>query len=273
MENLVMINIPAYEYLAHRYESDALPDLPLADERFVREWKSWLKTPNKAPSGVKDILSDEATISWIENTSAGRIPVIYTRLRANFESAVDLLSPGSFASGIPASVNAFTIKAKHPALSGHRVILLNRSGYSAVSGNELGMEEDVWLEKSMTLRLNHEICHYFSLRVLGGMRNHALDEIAADCVGQLAAFGSFSVSFQKLFFGISQGSVLPGGRFFFYIKALPDASVNAVLEETEAALFSLESYLSRNPDMTLESNRPRLLAKLLTAGISGIRGL
>ena len=98
---------------------------------------------------------------------------------------------------------------------------------------------------------------------------------SADCLGQLAAFGVFRASFQRLFFGISResGKILPGGRFSFYVKTLSDASVDAVLEETEAALSSLESYLSREPDMGLEPNRPRLAAKLLTAGISGIRGL
>ena len=265
------------EYLAHRYELDALPDFPLADEPFVHEWKIWLENPNESPPDVKDILSDDATASWLEKTSAGKIPVIYTRSRTSFERVHGVLYPGGFAAGIPMSVNAFTIKAKHPALPGHRIILLNHSGYSALSGKELGMEEEMWIEQSKTLRIYHEICHYFSLRVLGGMRNHLLDEIAADCMGQLAVFGVFRASLQRLFFGISQeggsGKILPGARFSFYVKKLPGASVDMVLEETLSALSSLENYLTRKPDMTLEPNRPLLVTKLLTAGISGIRGL
>ena len=273
----------AYEYLTHRYELDELPNLPLADEPFVREWEIWLENPNESPYDVRNMLSDTSTTSWLEQTSAGRIPVLYTKSRGAFERAINALYPGGSADAakIPASVNAFTIKAKHPALTGHRVILLNRSGYSALSGKavkKLGVEEDAWLEKSMTLRLNHEICHYFSLRVLGGMRNHVLDEIAADCVGQLAVFGTFKASLQRLFFGMSKMSqgelkILPGGRFSFYVKKLCGTSVDVVLEETDAALRSLESYLEKNPDMTLEHNRPRLLTKLLTTGISGMRGL
>ena len=268
---------PSREYLAHRYELDALPDFPLADEPFVHEWKIWLDNPNESPSDVKDILSDNATASWLEKTFAGKIPVIYTKSRTSFERVHSVLYPGGFEAGIPMSVNAFTIKTKHQALPGHRIILLNHSGYSALSGKELRMEEEMWLEQSMTLRLYHEICHYFSLRVLGGMRNHALDEIAADCLGQLAAFGVFRASLQRLFFGIShdaeRGKILPGGRLSFYVKTLSDASVDMVVEETLSALSSLENYLSRNPDMTLEPNRPLLVTKLLTAGISGIRGL
>ena len=266
------LNPSAREYLTHRYKLDALANLPLADEPFVREWGNWLANPKDSPSGVKDVLFDEATVTWLESTPVGKIPVIHTSSRESFERAVKTLYPGS-ATGIPANVNAFTLKTKLPSLDGHRIIILNRSGYSALSGKELGMEEEEWLEKSMTLRLNHEICHYFSLRALGGMRNHVLDEIAADCAGQLAAFGAFRASLQRLFFGISQGSVLPGGRFSFYVKTLRGSSVDTVLKETEVALTSLEGYLSGNPDMTLKPNRSRLAAKLLTAGISGIREL
>ena len=268
--------LQACEYLAHRYELGEFPNLPLADEPFVREWGFWIENPKESPFDVNGILpgvSDETVSLRLEQTPAGRIPVLRTRTRAGFERVRNALYPGGFKTGIPASVNAFTVIAKRPPLAGHRIIILNRAGYSALSGKELGMEEEEWLEKSMTLRLNHEICHYFSLRVLGGMRNHALDEIAADCAGQLAAFGAFKAALQRLFFGISEegGKILPGGRFSFYIKRLRGASVDAVLEATNAALGSLESWLAENPDMTLESNRPRLVTNLLTAGIPGIR--
>jgi hypothetical protein len=50
-------------------------------------------------------------------------------------------------------------------------------------------------------------------------------------------------------------------------------SVTEVLEETNAAIRGLESYLLRNPDMIHESNRPRLIIKILSAGIKGMRDL
>ena len=268
-------NISAYEYLSHHYEVHELPSLPLTDEDFVREWEYWLENPKEEPSDVKNVLSDEMTTSWIEKTPAGRIPVIYTRSRASFELATDLLYQAAFPAGIPASVNAFTIKAKHPALQGHRVIILNEACYSALAGSEVGIGEDEWLEKSMTLRLNHEICHYFSLRVLGGMRNHVLDEIAADCLGQLSAFGAYNASLQRRFFGISEsdGNILPGNRFSFYVKSLRNDSIHEVLEETNAALSGLDSYLLKNPDMALASNGPRLIIKILSAGVGAMRDL
>ncbi|MDR1979202.1 MAG: hypothetical protein LBQ42_10770 [Synergistaceae bacterium] len=270
--------ISAREYLDHRYgvRECSEPEgsgLPLDDEDFVREWEAWLDDPESAPSDVRDVLSDETISFRLETTPAGRLPVAYTTSRNSFERLARMLYPGGGMTEIPASVNAFTIKAKHPDLHGHRLILLHRMGYSALSGDEMGIAEEEWIEKSRIIRLHHEISHYFSLRVLGGMRNHALDEIAADCAGQLAAFGTFSASTQKRFFGISEGRVLPGGRFSFYIKRLRADSTDEVLEETESALSTLENYLSRNSDMTRESARPRLITRLLAAGIRGIRDL
>ena len=268
--------LTAREYLAHRYEASELPSLPLADEGFVREWEIWLASKRAAVPDVDDIFSDEAVASWLQETPAGRIPVLYASSRTSFERAMNVLYPGVFSTGIQASVNAFTVQTRHPALCGHRVILLNKAGYSSLSGKEVGMSEEEWHEKSLTIRLNHEVCHYFSLRVLGGMQNHVLDEIAADCVGQLAAFGTYNASLQRRFFGISEsgGDILPGNRFSFYVKKLLiNDSIREVLEETNAALSGLESYLSKNPYMLLESNRPHLTIKILSAGIRGIHDL
>ncbi|MDR2528282.1 MAG: hypothetical protein LBD04_04590 [Synergistaceae bacterium] len=263
----------ADKYLAHRYEGE-LPDLPMPDEPFVREWEAWLNNPegSDVPPTVKNtfFLSGDADF-WLERTFAGRVPVGYARSRDGFKRLVNALYPG--AGEIPASVNAFTIKSKRPELEGHRVMLLGRAGYSALPAGDVKIPEEEWLEKSMTIRLNHEACHYFSLRAMGGMRNHALDEIAADCAGQLAAFGTFNAALQRRFFGIADGKILSGGRFSFYVKTLDENAVSMVLEETDAALSTLERYLLANPDMTLKSNRPRLLMKLLSAGIQEIREL
>jgi hypothetical protein len=273
-------DLSAGEYLAHRYGGD-LPSLPLADEPFVGRWETWLATPGDAvPESAMDVsmdvfLSAGGVDCRLEATPAGRIPVVRTSDREGFERVAYALYPGGLESGIPASVNAFTIKPKRPGMEGHRVLLLNRAGYSGLSARDVGIPEEDWLEKAMTIRLNHEICHYLSLRVLGGMQNHALDEIAADCAGQLAAFGVFSASLQKKFFGISESGkeIVSGGRFSFYVKKLRKEAMEEVLEKTEVALISLENFLLNNPDMALEANRPYLALRLLMTGIEEIQCL
>jgi hypothetical protein len=265
--------ISADEYLERRYEACECPPLPMRDEEFAVDWETWLKAPEEAPcQALRDALTNGKVRAWIERSPYGGIPVLYALERGVFEALVSDIYDGNRRT-LPASVNAFTIKSKQRGLEGHRVILLNRSGYSGILGADAGCREDEWMEKSMTIRLNHEVCHYMSLRVLGGMQNHALDEIAADCAGQLAAFGAFRAALQKKFFGISDGNILPGGRFSFYVKNLREEDIGAVLDETEAALAGLEDYLSKNPDMARTPNRPRLVLKLLTTGIQEIRCL
>ncbi|MDR1515765.1 MAG: hypothetical protein LBS45_08720 [Synergistaceae bacterium] len=257
----------ANEYLEQKYEISECPVLPLSDEDAAAQWDVWLARPDAAPLTIQGILS--GCEAWLEGTPAGRIPVIYTTSRENFLRALRFLNPGASTLDVPDSVNAFTINSRSEEAPGHRVILLNEAGYGGVSWKETGMTEDEWIEKSMTLRLRHEACHYFSLRVLGGMKNHALDEMAADCAGQLAVLGTFSAALQKRFFGISEGSVLPGGRFSFYMKNLRDDAAREVIGAVEAALSSMESYLARRPDMAAEPNRALLIMKILGAGIRG----
>ena len=210
---------------------------------------------------------------WIEATPAGRLPVIYATERSVFERLAALLDPRDNAAVLPKSVNAFTIRARCPGLEGHRVILLNQSGYSALAGSDVGVPESDWLERSMTLRLHHECCHYFTLRVLGGMKNHALDEIVADCAGQLAAFGAYSAAMQRKFFGLSEEAIAPGGRLAYYVKKLSEGAVSEVCKAADAALSHLENYLRNNSDMTEERQRPALILKLASLGVRGLTEL
>jgi hypothetical protein len=102
------------------------------------------------------------------------------------------------------------------------------------------------------------------------MKNHALDEIIADCVGQLAAFGKFRADMQRHFFGIADGVLNPSnpeGRLSFYVKKLPPGAVNRVCSEVDRALDGLERYLSINPEAARET--PSLIMRLAAAGIRG----
>jgi hypothetical protein len=264
--------LTADEYLAHKYEPPALP-LPLQDEDFIKSWDTWLDQPETAPETVRAILSDGFANTRLTGTLAGRIPVVCARSRECFERTARSLNPGAFKHAVPRSVNAFMIDSRASDLSGHRIALLNEAGYSGISGGVLGLTEEEWLEKSKVIRITHECCHYFTLRALGGMKNHALDEIAADCAGQLAAFGSFSARAQKIFFGIENGEILPNGRFHYYVKNLSREAVDRVCAEVSSALSRLERCLDRNAGMSLAENRARLIVSLLTSGVRGIGGV
>ena len=269
----------AEKYWGHRYKAPEQQDFPLPDEGFISEWDAWIKgRDNNFPEEVRALLSEESARVWLEETPAGKIPVVYTKNRRTFERLTAILS-GEDNSKPPASVNAFTISAKHPLFKGHRVICLAQGGYSALSGESVGMADEAWVEKSAVIRLHHEGCHYFTLRALGGMKNHALDEVVADCAGQLAAFGRYDASLQRKFFGLEKNEkdllvcIAPGGRLSFYVKTLPKDAIPLVCQKIDEALEGLESYLENNAEMTKTSRRVELILKLATLGLIGIAGL
>jgi hypothetical protein len=265
----------AEKYLAHRYEAPDMRDFPLPDEGFISEWDAWLNGRDGGfPGEVRALFSGKRVKVWLEATPAGRIPVVYAEDRPIFERLTAFLNAEDDPAPLPASVNAFTVPGKRPPFKGHRAICLARAGYSALSGENVGVDEDEWTEKSAAIRLHHECCHYFTLRVLGGMKNHALDEVAADCAGQLAAFGRYDASLQRKFFGMDEeGRIAPGGRLGFYVKRLPEDAIPAVCRKVNEALNGLEGYLAKNPEMTRTRNRPELIVKLAVLGIPGIAEL
>jgi hypothetical protein len=265
----------ARQYLAHRYKAPERRDFPLPDEGFVSEWDAWLRGRNGGfPEEIRALLSGEGTQIWLEATLVGRIPVVYTEDRRTFERLTAILSAKDDSDPLPASVNAFAIPAGHPPFKGHRVICMAKAGYSALSGESAGMGDGEWLEKSAVIRLHHECCHYFTLRVLGGMKNHALDEVVADCAGQLAAFGRYDASLQRKFFGMEGGGrIAPGGRLGFYVKRLPEGAIPLVCRKVEEALDGLEGYLEKNSEMAKTPLRPELIVKLAVLGLSGIAGI
>ena len=131
------------------------------------------------------------------------------------------------ASELPPTVNAFTIVARAGSIFRHRIILLNYAPYSNIPASFLGLSRKEWLTRSHALRLRHECAHYETLRLFGDMENHALDEIAADAMGQIAAFGNVDADRQRLFFGLTRGEDICKGRLSFYCgTVLPEECRN-----------------------------------------------
>ncbi len=231
------------EYLAHCYNAPKnLPNLPLADEDFISNWKErngsevlnffnqnlHLPVDKFEWNNISDLKIEFA------QTSGGKLPVITTADHVDFRQMVAILNGKDEVSDLPVTVNAFTINAKAEQIYSNRVILLNYAPYSNVSAEKLNLSKEDWLKKSHLLRLRHESAHYETLRIFGGMRNHALDEILADCLGQIAAFGDFNADRQRLFFGLHGNKC--DGRLQFYCR-------NVILEERSKIYQAVDSIL------------------------------
>ena len=67
----------------------------------------------------------------------------------------------------------------------------SRGPYSGVPGSEVRVTETEWLERSLIVRAEHESTHDLTWRLFGVVRSHATDDIIADFVGLVRAFGVY----------------------------------------------------------------------------------
>ena len=257
--------LTAGEYLAYHYPVSEKPALLRpGDERFTAFWKE--SKGSDVLRFLAENVSREIHRFPFKNTDAlhilfaetlgGRLPVIVTGNHDDFCSMEAVLNDRREVADYPPAVNAFTIEARAPKIYRHTVILLGSAPYSNIPADRMGLEETDWLGRSYRLRLAHECTHYETLRLFGDMRNHALDEIAADVFGQLAAFGDFSAARQRLFFGLEPGRDICTGRLMFYCRnVVPEEkpavyhAVDAVLEGIEQEVESLLSQKKQKRDI------------------------
>ena len=241
------------EYLAHCYTIPERPPLlPLPDEAFLSGWKEakgkaaqelLAENVNRAAAAVS-LKNEKAFRVFLAETLGGRLPVVVTGERDDFLCLEAALNGRKEIADIPVTVNAFAMQALTDKAPGYRLLLLGQGTYSNVPARSLGLEEDKWLERSYILRLAHECAHYETLRLFGGMQNHALDEIVADAMGQITAFGNFSAERQRLFFGLERGTGLCTGRLAFYCRAVLPWERAVVYRSVDAMLDNLEDEIN-----------------------------
>ncbi len=236
---------PADEYLRRKYEIPAeLPQTPLEDEPFAANWQE--ADGQAALEFLADVLQlpafdfqwenrDALKISFAQ-TLGGRLPVIATESHRDFRQMEALMGAREEARELPLTVNAFTLEARAESIFRHRVLLLNYAPYSNIPAEKLGLPEREWLERSHRLRMRHESAHYETLRLFGGMQNHALDEILADALGQIAAFGDFNADRQRIFFGLTKGGDTCTGRLSFYMQKVQPEECAKVYRAVDEAL-------------------------------------
>ena len=215
----------------------------------------------------------------IHATPAGHVPVITAAARPDFERLLQTLAHRNEPWPVPAAMGACMIQGlnnwdriarhrarwqarrdrgddvpadwsselkrltRHKELYQDRLIVLSRGPYSGVPAEELELEDDVWLDRSLVIRREHECTHYFTLRVLGSMRNHLLDELVADYVGLQAAFGSYRAAIAQRFLGID-GPARADGRIHHYRGELSDEAFEALGRIVRRATEEMESWSS-----------------------------
>ncbi len=266
--------LSADEYLSRRYEilENISESVPMKDEDFITRWicapgmpvLDFLEERFGLPVNIYPWHDKNSITITMAQSLGGKLPVIGTSNHDDFCNMTSMLNGKETVQEYPLTVNAFTMQAKAKSIYRHRLLLLNRAPYSNVPAERIGLSTDDWLDRSYRLRLRHECVHYETLRIFGDMKNHVLDEIAADTMGQIAAFGHFDADKQRLFFGLERGKDICTGRLSFYCQKVdPDersmiyrvidevldgveAEVNELLKEDVAPLALLGILLGRS---------------------------
>ncbi len=228
------------------------------------------------PAGPDYLQPDQMLLSIVP-TMAGRVPVLTIDDRADFERVVQALTSRNEPSPVPPSMGACMVSGlinwdrvrrhregwqrAHPAagdaewsqeftwLAGQkplyqdRLIILARGPYSGVDPGADGQSPDGWLDRSLVIRREHECAHYFTWRVFGTIRTHVFDELLADFVGLVRAYGTYSGSLARRCLGI-EGVLAPGvGRRLDNYRGQPPVS---------AAAFDVLEALARTATGNLE---------------------
>jgi Family of unknown function (DUF7005) len=212
---------------------------------------------------------------WVHASLAGPLPVLCTSEREDFVRLVQALSGRNEPEPVPAAQGACLVAGlnnwdrvrqsrQHWIAKGgtdqtwaeefrriipqkelyqDRFVILSEGYYSNVAAEEMGLSAEEWRRLSLTIRLEHECTHYFTLRVFGSMRNNLLDELIADHEGIVAACGRYRADWFLRFVGLEDfPRYREGGRLENYRGQPPlsDAAFRVLQALVKAAAENLE---------------------------------
>ena len=123
------------------------------------------------------------------------------------------------------------------------LVVLSRGPYSHVDAVTVGETDAEWLDHSDTIRRFHELSHVICRRLYPGDIAPIRDELVADAVGLIAAYGQFDLLLEQRFLGV-QGGRYVGGRLGNYTDN-PDTLASQ-------ASFALERIKAKTDTLSWE---------------------
>jgi len=258
------------------------PDYRLATRRGL--------SPNsmKAATGAKFVEPGGLNV-YLYQTMAGRIPVIETSNRSDFETLVRAFAHRNEPVPIPASMGACMIKGYNnwdrvaryrqkcgeqfdfnemkarPEIYQDVFLILTDTEYSGVPAPMLDLNDAEWRRLSMIIRREHEATHYLTLRFLGSARNHLLDEFIADFMGIVAAAGRYRSDWFLCFMGLENYPALrPGGRLINYLKniELSEEAWTQLKSCIKSAAENVEEYCDQHHEVYSAQGKYKMLIGL-----------
>ncbi len=209
-------------------------------------------------------------------TPAGEAEVLYLAVRRDFERAVCCLAYKCEARKIPPSMGAVTISGiinwgkirEHkkayfqsggtdwksefkqftsvPENYKDRLLLVSKGGYSALKAQDAGYSAGEWEEKSLEIRIYHELCHFVCRSLFSDKKEAVQDEIVSDCFGILKAVGYYDTELAEKCLGIYGREYRAGGRLENYLA--DGESPLACVEKAGKTIQSLREFLETIPE-------------------------
>ena len=246
------------KYLENMFAASA--ERQEADMSFIEKWREIYSysVANGIGEALNKYVVSKRPVEFIDpdgirleiyDSFAGEIPVIYIKNSRDFEHFIT----NAAYRGVPPE-NLSQTGASFIFGKTTRFIVLSAKPYSGVSASQIGISPEVWQEKSMIIRREHECTHYFTKRRYGLSRNHLHDELIADFFGIYEAFGNYKAELFHKFMGIGGNS---GGRLKFYTAGLSERLFAAVSETALQASAYLEKY-SESSDFLNKSRKERV---------------
>lgn len=148
-----------------------------------------------------------------------------------------------------------------------KIILMHNVPYGDVSADKVKLSEKDWLDKSSALRLEHEMTHYTTNRMLRSFRLNIHDELLADFMGFTKSLGFFTADLFFPAMGISDNKIPQGCRFRNYVQELDESEKYEVLALASSAANNLEKLSNLLP---VNFSRTALLLLLSNYGIEAM---
>lgn len=249
----------------------------------------------------------EAITLEVVESVGGRVPVIVAGARADFEALVRAFTERNEPAEVPPSMGAclvsglvnwdrvrrhreawgasvadgsdeawaieFRALAADKARYLDRLILLSSGPYSAVPAEESRGAPEAWPGRSLAIRREHELFHYFTYRCYGRIRTHVLDELLADFAGLVGADGRYDHELARRCLGLDAGpDWRPDARLLNYLRgALPESAWPAVRRLALGATRTLAAIASAHQGpLRTPAGRAVVLSALCTLSLDDL---
>ena len=257
----------ALAFLSRRYPQLLFPITPGISK--TAEFRNAIYF-GKPYSGQLDFTMSQKDRFLCVDTAAGPAEVLLLHNRRDFERCFCALANRCEPKNIPPSVGACMISGllnqekvrqygKHEEKSDllsflkptfdqacyDKLILLSSGYYSGITPEEAGFSDSEWIEKSITIRMYHEITHFVCRTLYPKDISVIRDEVFADMIGIVAAFGYYDTHMANLFLGIDGANFRENGRIHYYIK---DRDADSVLEEVKKWISLLEQTANNHKE-------------------------